>query len=142
MRYLLFILVFATCNSIYAQKGRKNNELKDSTFTIPMITANYGMDWKAGDISNRFGSNNAVGGSFVIKNKKNWYYGVKGNYNWGTDVKESTILDNIKTSEDMVIDNEEVRILSDLKHSSGSHHRMLPSTLLPSSQKLHCCNCC
>lgn len=106
MRYLLFILVFATFNSIYAQKGRKNNELKDSTFTIPMITANYGMDWKAGDISNRFGSNNAVGGSFVIKNKKNWYYGVKGNYNWGTDVKESTILDNIKTSEDMVIDNE------------------------------------
>ncbi|MBI2281995.1 MAG: hypothetical protein HYU68_15070 [Bacteroidetes bacterium] len=106
MRYFILILFFAVQNFTYAQIGRKANELKDSTFTIPMITANYGMAWKAGDISNRFGRNNAVGGSFVIKNKKNWYYGVKGNFNWGNDVKESSILDGIKTSEGMVIDNE------------------------------------
>ena len=71
-----------------------------------MISANYGMEWKSGDISSRYGRNSSVGGSFAIKNKKNWYYGIKGNFNWGDDVKETSILDNIKTSDGYVIDND------------------------------------
>lgn len=106
MRYLIIILFLAFQSSIYAQFDRSSNELKDSSFTIPMITANYGLTWKGGDISNRYGMNSFVGGSFAIKNKKNWYYGIKGNFNWGGDVKETAILDGIKTSDGYVIDNE------------------------------------
>ncbi len=106
MRYFILIFIFATQSSIFAQTGRNSNDLKDSTFTIPMITFNYGMDWKSGEISNRFGRNNTVGGSFAIKNKKNWYYGIKGNFNWGGNVKETSIIDGIKTSDGYVIDNE------------------------------------
>lgn len=106
MRHLLIIISILIQTSVYAQSRRSHNELKDSTFTIPMITANYGMQWKSGEISSRYGRNNTVGGSFAIKNKKNWYYGIKGNFNWGTDVKETSILDEIKTSDGYVIDNE------------------------------------
>lgn len=106
MKHLFIIISIIIQTTVYAQYRRANNELKDSTFTIPMITANYGMEWKAGEISNRYGRNNTVGGSFAIKNKKNWYYGIRGNFNWGTDVKETSILDGIKTSDGYVIDNE------------------------------------
>lgn len=78
----------------------------DSSFTIPMITASYARQFTGNDIANRFGSNNNVGGSFAIKTKTNWYYGFKGNFLWGGDVKEVSILDNIKTSDDAVIDSE------------------------------------
>lgn len=106
MRQLLIIISIIFHTTLYAQFERSQNELKDSTYTIPMITANYGMQWKSGDIANRFGKNNTVGGSFVIKNKKNWYYGIKGSFNWGSEVKETSILDNIKTKDGYVIDNE------------------------------------
>lgn len=106
MKHLIFILIILVQNPVFAQLGRQTNELKDSTFTIPMITANYGMEWKAGGISNRFGRNSSIGGTFAIKNKKNWYYGIKGNFNWGNNVNESSIVDHLKTSDGFVIDNE------------------------------------
>lgn len=106
MRNLFIIISILFHSALYAQFGRSQNELKDSAFTIPMITAHYGMHWKAGEVANRFGRNNAVGGTFTIKNKKNWYYGIKGSFNWGGDVKETSIVDNIKTSDGYVIDDE------------------------------------
>ncbi|TXB66850.1 hypothetical protein FRY74_01305 [Vicingus serpentipes] len=79
---------------------------KDSAFTIPMITASYAHQWSAGDLSNRFGHNNNVGGSFAIKNKNHWYYGIKGNFIWGNKVNENTILSDLLTEDSYIIDNE------------------------------------
>ena len=106
MKYLFTILFFFVFQSVFAQFGRTKVETPDSAFTIPMITANYGIMWKAGDIADRFGRNYSAGGSFAIKNKKHWYYGIKGNFNWGSNVNETTIVDNLKTSEGLVIDDE------------------------------------
>ncbi len=106
MRFLVVIVIFFISTSTFAQFTRTKVVLKDSSFTIPMITAVYGMQWKGAEIANRFGRNYTVGGSFAFKNKKQWYYGIKGNFNWGSNVEENSILNSIMTSDGMVIDNE------------------------------------
>jgi len=106
MKQLLLFILYFTISATFAQYGRVKVQTPDSAFTIPMITANYGMMLKGGEIAKRFGMNYSAGGSFAIKNKKHWYYGVKGNFNWGSNVNETTIVDNLKTSEGLVIDDE------------------------------------
>ncbi|MDB4534116.1 hypothetical protein N9242_04520 [Vicingaceae bacterium] len=80
-------------------------EVKDTAFTIPMITLSYAYQWVGGDLSDRFGPNSNVGGSFMVKSKRNWIWGVKGNFIWGGSVKEDNILDDLLTSSDEIIDN-------------------------------------
>lgn len=81
-------------------------EVKDSAFTIPMIKVSYAHQWKGGDVAERFGNNNNVGGSFAIKTKKQWYFGFKGNFIWGNNVNETNFVNNLKTEDGYVIDNE------------------------------------
>jgi hypothetical protein len=92
-----FFLIFFVCCSFFvkAQPVTPQNEESDSSFTIPMITVSYAKQWTGSDMANRFGANNNIGGSFAIKTKNNWYFGFKGNFLWGANVKENTILDGI-----------------------------------------------
>lgn len=107
MKRLLFWILFLFYSCFAFSQSRKNKpEKPDSAFTVPMITANYGMMLKGAEIANRFGMNYSVGGTFAFKNKNHWFYGIKGSYNWGSQVNETTIIDNLKTSEGMVIDDE------------------------------------
>ena len=103
--YLFFF--FASLSIIAsAQFVEKAQQNIDSAYTVPMISVSYARQWSGSDLANRFGSNNNVGGSFSIKTKKNWYYGIKGNFLWGGRVKESSILDQIKTDNGFVISDQ------------------------------------
>ncbi|MCB9364901.1 MAG: hypothetical protein H6587_10055 [Flavobacteriales bacterium] len=103
----LFFLIFGLLFNLIAfgQFGQSAAP-KDSAFTIPMIVASYAHQWSGGDLANRFGHNNNVGGSFLIKNKRHWVYGLKGNFIWGNKVKENTILGDLLTEDSYIIDNE------------------------------------
>ncbi len=101
--FLILILLFSLTS--FGQFGSLTAR-KDSAFTIPMIIASYAHQWTGGDLKNRFGDNNNIGGSFAIKNKHHWYYGFKGNFIWGNKVKENTILGNLLTEDSYIIDNE------------------------------------
>jgi hypothetical protein len=80
-------------------------EVKDSAFTIPMITMSYAYQWSGGELSDRFGSNNNIGASFMVKTKKNWLIGLKGNFLWGNTVNENQILNELLTNSNELIDD-------------------------------------
>ena len=108
MRQLsLLILLFLFFNGLV--KGQfviEKKPIQDSAYSIPMITISYAKQWTSSDLANRFGANNNIGASFMLKTKTKWIYGVKGSFLWGGEVKDQSIIDGIKTSDDYVIDDE------------------------------------
>jgi hypothetical protein len=106
MKHILFSILFLSCFLSKAQFVIEKPETKDTAYTIPMITASYAHQWSASDMANRFGHNNNLGGSFMVKTSKNWLYGFKGNFLWGGNVNDHSVLSNLKNGDGEVIDNE------------------------------------
>ena len=104
--------------------------IKDSSATIPMVSASFGLQLPKGNLADRFGSNASLGFSFFIKNKNNWMYGVDWNYMFGRNIKESGILDSIKTENGQIIapsgEYAEVIIYERGFHSSVYFGRLFP----------------
>jgi len=93
-----FFTLFVCCSFIsQAQFVNSQKENNDSSFTIPMFTVSYARQWTGANLANRFGFNNNIGGSFAFKTKNQWYFGFKGNFIWGGNVKQSNILNDITT---------------------------------------------
>lgn len=73
------------------------------------VTINFGGHLPKGDLEKRFGPNLNFGGSYFYKTKRNWQFGVEGNYFFGQNVKED-VLANMKvefgSSGSSIIDNE------------------------------------
>ncbi len=80
--------------------------VRDSTIFIPMFTIHYAFQIPSGDLEKRFGSNSAIGGSFMIKTKKNWLYGAEGSFLFGNNLKEDTILNSITNKDGFIIDGQ------------------------------------
>ena len=96
MRLLVFILTLIP-SIWFAQM--------DSSFALPLVEIHFGGHFPAGDLSQRYGPNLNAGGSFMYKTKKNYLFGVEGNYFFGRNVKEDVLV-NLKSSGGFVIDNE------------------------------------
>lgn len=75
----------------YAQKkvwvGKSNKVLN--------IQAHYQYVLPGGDFAARFNSFNAIGGGLSIKTTHNIIYGFEGNYYFGSDLKPSSLLNNL-----------------------------------------------
>ncbi|MGE0637155.1 MAG: hypothetical protein AB7G44_08140 [Bacteroidia bacterium] len=95
---LLFLTFSLSCFLTSAQVN-----VKDSMVTVPMFTFSYGVQLPAGDMKDRFGVSSSAGVDFMVKNKKNWVFGADFHYIFGTDVKENTILDGMKTEQGEII---------------------------------------
>jgi len=106
MKYysILFLICFSF--TLKAQKIKLAKSDPDSSYTIPMITVSYARQFPGADLSDRFGSNNNVGGNFLVKTKSQWVYGFKGNFIWSDNVENQSILQDLQTSEGDIIDNE------------------------------------
>lgn len=77
----------------------------DSTAVFaPLVSIHLGGHLPGGDLANRFGPDLNMGGSFMIKTKKNWLYGVESNYFFGRNVKED-VLAQLKNEDGEVTDN-------------------------------------
>ncbi|MBI2720912.1 MAG: hypothetical protein HYX39_01925 [Bacteroidetes bacterium] len=77
----------------------------DSAVFAPLFSIHVGGQFPGGDLSKRFGPNLNAGGSFMIKTKKNWLFGLESNYMFGRNVKED-VLAQLKSSNGTMIDNE------------------------------------
>lgn len=77
--------------------------LKDSNVVAPMVCSSYALQVPGADMAERFGINSAIGLQFLLKNKKNWIYGLSGDFIFGSLVKEKGIMDSIKTSDGFLI---------------------------------------
>jgi len=117
---ILFLIFYSAL--VKGQFVKEKIETQDSAYTIPMINISFAKQWSALDLADRFGgANNNIGVSFLMKTKSKWIYGIKGNFLWGAAVKDESILDGIKTNDDVVIDDEgrETTIFLGQRGSSG-----------------------
>lgn len=96
-----FFLIFISAYS-FACFGQRN--VKDSTIGTPWIGAQYGVNWTAGDLADRYGFMNHVGILAGYKTNKNWFYGVEGNFIFGNKVRMTGLFDHLLDSQGTVTD--------------------------------------
>ncbi len=93
------ILLFSLIS--YAQPNSR-----DTVIFVPFIGISYSYQIPDGDLVKNYGPNSNIGGNFLIKTKKNWIYGFDGSFLFGNNVKDTTVLDKIKTSQGQVINQD------------------------------------
>ena len=81
------------------------SQIDSTKIFIPMASIHFGGHIPAGDLSQRFGPNLNIGGSFMIKTKRNWLFGAESNYFFGRNVKEDVLV-QLKNSDGSIADNE------------------------------------
>lgn len=93
------VLIVAS-GALSAQKS-----IKDSTIIIPHFDLVYSMQFPGGDLVERFGLFNTIGGAFYVKDKKGFVYGFDGQFQFGNQVKENTVT-NLQTSNGTIINRD------------------------------------
>jgi hypothetical protein len=96
---LLLLICFCLHDAVVAQRS-----IRDSSFAFPMIGAVVGYQFPGGYIAKRFGNNFNVGALFQWKLKSNWMLGLEVQYLFGDDVKETNVIDNLKTPDGNIVD--------------------------------------
>ena len=100
------IISFALLCLVWGTKANAQFQVRDSSLFNPHFSITYGYHLPGGDMANRFGNNQALGGGFHIKSRTNWYYGVQGTYIFGNKVTEPKLLQNMLTEDGFVLDNQ------------------------------------
>lgn len=77
--------------------------VKDSSIYTPLIGLSYSYQFPLEDMAKRFGNNSAINLNVDFKTKKQWTFGINGNYFFGKDIKEKGIFDSITTSDGNII---------------------------------------
>ena len=92
MKQYTFLLSLLISLNVTAQ------EIKQSAFTF-----NYNYQIPIGHLSNTYGDNSAVGGSYFLETIKNIFVGLEGSFRFGSNIKDSTIFENISTASGSII---------------------------------------
>lgn len=77
--------------------------VKDSVINIPVISANYSPHIPEGDLKSRVGFHNSVGIYAEYKTKKNWLYGLEGNFIFGNTIQDRSFMDAYLTERGEII---------------------------------------
>lgn len=94
---LFLLLLLASATSVYAQDDLFGTKVTKSPVRKGwIISANGDLDFPAADMAKRFGTSARVGPSLLYKTKSNWLFGVKGDFIFGSDVREDSLLINLK----------------------------------------------
>ncbi len=93
IRYILLILLFAVL-SISLSYGQR--DVSDDVIGTPYCGIQYGMNWTGGDLAERYGLTNTLGGFAGYKTKNNFIFGLDGNFIFGNKIRIDGVLDNIR----------------------------------------------
>ena len=77
--------------------------VKDSSIYTPLIGLSYSYQIPSVDMAKRFGNSSAIHLNLDFKTKKQWTFGINGNYLFGKDIKEKSIFDSIINSDGNII---------------------------------------
>jgi hypothetical protein len=94
---LITLLALFFCVSV------KSQNIKDSTIYAPIFSLNYAFQIPANTLLERFGTNNNLGFSGGIKTKSNWTYELSASFIFGTNVKDTTIIDHLQNNQNWII---------------------------------------
>jgi len=96
MRRIYFLLVFLLAGpSVFAQDDIFGGDKVPARKGI-VIGLNGCVDLPAADMAKRFGTSVRVGPSFMYKTASSWMFGVKGDFFFGNQVREDSLMYNIR----------------------------------------------
>lgn len=125
MRNFLFIVLLFIANSAFGQRN-----VTDSVIGTPLIGVHYGGMFTAGDLAKRYGYLNQVGAVISYKTRKNWVYGVEGNFIFGNKLRMGDILSNLRDEKGNITDvNGDIAVVRTL--SRGFNVNAMIGKLLP-----------
>ncbi len=79
------------------------SQIKDSSINIWQCEVNYSYHVPGGDMLERFGNNSTIGAGLNYKLKSNWTIGAEISYLFGSNIKDTSILDHLKTNTGYII---------------------------------------
>jgi hypothetical protein len=95
--FRIFIVLLISVNSFLAQN------IKDDTIFAPIFCFSYAGQLPLMDMSKSFGLNSSLGFNGGVKTAKNWQFELDGTFMFSKNVKVSTILDPILTSDRQIV---------------------------------------
>ncbi len=84
--------------------GFSQRNLKDSVIGTPWVAVHYGANTTAGDLADRYGFLNHIGAIAGYKTSKNWFWGLDGNFMFGSKIRMTGIFDDLVDSYGNVTD--------------------------------------
>jgi len=93
----VFILFMIIAQLAYSQEN-------DSVIATPMVGIHFGGDLPLADLAQRYGPNLNAGLNFMYKTKKNYLFGIEGNYMFGKNIEED-VLKQLKNEDGFLVDN-------------------------------------
>jgi hypothetical protein len=96
---ILFSVFFIALTS-WSQRN-----FRDSVIGTPWVAIHYGGNWTSGDLADRYGYFNHLGAMAGYKTKRNWVYGLDGNFMFGSKVRMTGVFDNLTDSYGNITDN-------------------------------------
>lgn len=125
MKKQILILFLTVASFSFGQRN-----VKDSTISTPLIGVHYGGMFTAGDLAKRYGYLNHIGAVISFKTKRNWIYGVEGNFIFGNKIRMKGVLDNFMDSKGNITDvNGEIAVVRLL--SRGFNVNAMVGKILP-----------
>ena len=104
--------------------------IRDSSIAFPMFSINYAYQTPGSDLAKRFGDDSNIGANLTYKTKKNYLFGLEGNYFFGTMLKEDSILDKISTADGNIINGNgeyaDIRMFERGFYITGKIGKMFP----------------
>lgn len=119
----LFLLFFSF-------NGNAQRNVRDSVVATPWISVHYGLNWTGGDLADRYGLLNHIGGFIGYKTRKNWIYGVDGSFIFGNDIRVTDLFNHLIDSKGNITDQNgdiaTVRVLSRGFYADANVGKILP----------------
>ncbi|MBQ9435233.1 MAG: hypothetical protein IJU33_03810 [Bacteroidales bacterium] len=82
----------------------KPRQTPDSVTAMVWTCANFSYQWPIGDLGTFYKGNFSIGTGFTYKTATHWTFDVHFNYCFGANLRDTTLLDNLKTSKGDIID--------------------------------------
>jgi hypothetical protein len=106
MRVFLFALFICfSTNFVHAQADLFGSEKTPARKGV-VFGVNAGFDLPMGDMADRFGVSYRIGPSIMYKTTSNWLFGAKCDWIFGNQMKDDSLLANIKDRDGVFITNQ------------------------------------
>jgi len=108
---VLFIFLLFITTSAFAQEDVFGTDVKTPARHGFILCANASADMPGGDMAKRFGFSARIGPGVLYKTKANWFFGVKADFIFGNQVRQDSLMANIKDKDGELLSSDGQRII-------------------------------
>lgn len=84
-------------------RGTSQSSITDSSINMPILKLGYSANFPSSDLQDRFGFTSSLNARFEMKFKSQWIVGVKYDFLFGNNVKDSGMIQDLLTSQEGII---------------------------------------